>query len=51
MFIIIMIVSWALVVLLSFPLTRLLDALTKLCMRPAEAVMGSLYRFFDTEKV
>lgn len=51
MFIIIMIVSWALVVVLSFPLTRLLDALTKLCMRPAEAVMGSLYRFFDTEKV
>ena len=51
MFIIIMIVSWALVVLLSFPLTRLLDALTKLCMRPAEVVMRSLYRFFDTEKV
>ena len=51
LFVIIMIVSWALVVALSFPLTKLLDVLTKLCMRPVEGIMGSFYRFFETEKV
>lgn len=47
LFVIVMIVSWALIVALSFPLTKLLDALTKLCMRPVESVMGSLDRFFS----
>ena len=51
MFIVIMIVSWALIAALSFPLTRLLDALTKLCMKPVEKIMGSVYGFFETEKV
>ena len=51
LFVIIMIVSWELVVALSFPLTKLLDVLTKLCMKPVEGIMGSFHRFFETEKV
>jgi peptidoglycan/LPS O-acetylase OafA/YrhL len=51
LFIATMIVSWALVVALSFPLTKLLDALTKLCMKPVEGAMAAYGRFFDTEKV
>lgn len=50
-FVIAMIVSWTLVVVLSFPLTRLLDALLKLCMKPLEHAMESVSRFFDTKKV
>lgn len=46
-FLIIMIVSWALIVALSFPLTKLLDALTKLCMKPVAGAMDSINRFFE----
>ena len=49
LFVMIMIVSWALVVALSFPLTKLLDALTKLCMRPVEWAMRSADRFFEIQ--
>ena len=49
-FFIIMMVSWALVVALSFPLTKLLDMLTKLCMKPVERAMISLDRFFETDR-
>lgn len=51
LFLVTMIVSWALVVALSFPLTKLLDALTKLCMKPVEGIMAASGRFFNTKKV
>ena len=49
LFVMIMIVSWALIVLLSFPLTKLLDTLTKLCMKPVESAMAALGSFFETQ--
>ncbi len=48
-FALIMIVSWALVVALSFPLTKLLDMLTKLCMKPVDGAIKSINRFFEIQ--
>lgn len=46
-FLLIMAVSWALVVTLSFPLTKLLDLLTKICMKPVDAVLQYTDDIFD----
>ena len=47
LFVAIMIISWALIVALSYPLTKLLDEATRLCMRPAEKAMQAASKFFE----
>ena len=51
LFVAIMIVSWALIVALSYPLTKLLDAVTRLCMRPVEKAMQSIGQLLKEQKV
>ena len=48
LFIAVMAVSWAIIVALSFPLTRLLDSATRLCMKPVERLLSAADRYFET---
>ena len=47
MFVAIMIASWAIIVALSYPLTRLLDKATNLCMKPVEKALQTTGKFFE----
>lgn len=46
-----MLICWLLVVLISFPVDRLLSMLTKLLMKPADGAMSKWRDFFDGQRI
>ena len=49
MFAAVMAISWIVIVALSYPLTKMLDAATKLCMKPAEKLLQISEKLFEQQ--